>query len=64
MKLTKEEFLSNLFTRREAEQYAGLTAAAMQHHLRKGNISPCKEYGKGNGKVQLFWKDDLEKIME
>lgn len=61
--MTKEEFLEQILTRREAEQYAGLTSSALQHHLRNENISPCKEFGKGNAKVQLFWKDELEKIM-
>lgn len=62
MKMTKEEFLQKLMTRREAEQYVQLTAASFQNHLRSGNIIPCKEYGRGNAKVQLFWVDDLDKL--
>lgn len=62
MKMTKEEFLKLILTRREAEQYAEMTSSALQHHLRQGNIRPCKEHGKGTGKVQLFWKSDLDKI--
>lgn len=64
MKMTKEEFLEQLLTRREAESYVGLSNIAFQHHLREGNIKPCKEAGRGNGKVQLFWKKDLEKLKE
>lgn len=64
MKMTKEEFLEQLFTRREAESYVGLSNVAFQHHLRQENITPCKEYGKGGGKVQLFWKDDLDRLKE
>lgn len=62
MKMTKEEFLDEIMTRREAEQYVGLSSVAFQHHIRKGRIAPCKEYGTGRGKVQLFWKDDLKKL--
>lgn len=62
MKMTKEEFLEKIMTRREAESYVGLSNVAFQHHLREGNIKPCKEYGLGRGKVQLFWKDDLDKL--
>lgn len=58
--MTKEQFLSQLMTRREAEQYVGLSQMAMQHHLRNDNIKPCKEYGNRNGKVQLFWQNDLD----
>ncbi len=64
MKMTKEEFLKNLFTRREAEQYIELSQVAFQHHLRNGNINPCKEHGRGNAKVQLFWKDDLDELVK
>ena len=62
MKMTKEEFLNEIMTRREAEQYVGLTSVAFQYHLREGKIKPCKEYGTGRGKVQLFWKSDLKKL--
>lgn len=62
MKMTKEEFLEQLMTRREAESYVGLSSVAFQHHLRQGNISPCKESGNGKGKVQLFWKEDLDEL--
>lgn len=62
MKMTKEEFLEQLMTRREAESYVGLSNVAFQHHIREGRITPCKEYGTGKGKVQLFWKEDLEKL--
>ena len=62
MKMTKEEFLERIMTRREAESYVGLSNVAFQYHLRKKHILPCKEFGGGNGKVQLFWKDDLEKF--
>lgn len=62
MKMTKEEFLEKLMTRREAESYLQLSQAAFQHHLKKGNIKPCKEHGRGNGKVQLFWLDDLKEL--
>lgn len=58
--MTKEEFLERIMTRRESEQYLEMSQVAFQHHLRVGNIEPCKEYGRGNGKVQLFWKDDLD----
>ena len=61
-KLTKQEFLSKLYTRREAEEYLEINSVALQHHIRKGNIIPCKEYGKASGKVQLFW--EYEKILE
>lgn len=64
MKMTKEEFLEQLFTRREAESYLELSSVAFQHHLRQGNIEPCKHHGKGGGKVQLFWKDDLDRLKE
>lgn len=63
-KMTKEEFLEQIMTRREAESYVELSNVAFQHHLRTGNIKPCKEFGTGRGKVQLFWKDDLEKLKE
>lgn len=62
MKMTKEEFLEQLMTRREAESYLQLSQVAFQYHLRNGNIQPCKEYGRGNAKVQLFWLDDLKKL--
>jgi len=62
MKMTKEEFLEKLFTRREAEHYLQISQVAFQHHLRQKNIKPCKEYGRGNAKVQLFWLDDLKKL--
>lgn len=62
--MTKEEFLERLMTRREAESYVGLSNVAFQHHLRNGNIMPCKEYGNGRGKVQLFWRDDLDKLIK
>lgn len=64
MKMTKEEFLERIMTRREAESYVGLSNVAFQHHLRTENIIPCKEYGDGRGKVQLFWKEDLKKLKE
>lgn len=60
MKFTKQEFLKKIMLRREAENYLGLTQAAMQYHISNGNIVPCKEYGTGKGKVQLFWQDDLD----
>lgn len=63
MKITKEEFLEQLLTRREAEAFVGLSAAAFQHHLKQGNIKPCKESGRGKGKIQLFWKSDLDKML-
>jgi hypothetical protein len=59
MKMTKEEFLEQILTRREAERYLELSSVAFQHHLRQGNITPVKEVGQGKGKVQLFWKEDL-----
>lgn len=62
MKMTKEEFLKQLFTRREAEHYLQISQVAFQHHLRQGNIKACKEYGRGNAKVQLFWLEDLKKL--
>ena len=58
----KEQLLKELMTRREAEQFLGITSVAFQHHLRVGRIKPCKEYGHGSGKVQLFWKDDLDNL--
>lgn len=63
-KMTKEEFLKQLYTRREAENYLQISSVAMQHHLRQGNIKPCKEYGRGNAKVQLFWREDLDKLKQ
>lgn len=51
-------------TRREAENYLGLSNVAFQHHLRTGKIAPCKEYGAGRGKVQLFWKEDLDVLKQ
>lgn len=62
--MTKEEFLEQIMTRRESEQYLGLSSVAFQHHLRNGNIKPCKDFGQGRGKVQLFWKDDLNKLKD
>lgn len=62
MKMTKEEFLEQLMTRREAEQYLQLSQVAFQYHLKSENIKPCKEYGRGNAKVQLFWLDDLKEL--
>ncbi|GGN67661.1 hypothetical protein [Oceanobacillus indicireducens] len=64
MKMSKEEFLEQIMTRREAESYVGMSNVAFQHHIRNKNIIPCKEYGVGRGKVQLFWKDDLNKLKE
>ena len=52
MKMTKDEFLKNIYTRREAEQYLTLDKMAFQHHIKNGNIVPCKEYGDRNAKVQ------------
>lgn len=60
--MTKEQFLDQLMTRREAEAYLGLSQVALQYHLREDNIKPCKEHGKGNAKVQLFWLDDLKRL--
>lgn len=62
MKMTKEYFLSQLMTRREAESFLDLSSMAFQYHLRVGNIKPCKESGHGKGKVQLFWLDDLKNL--
>ena len=62
MKMTKEEFLNELMTRREAEKYVDLSSVAFQYHLREKNIIPCKVVGEGRGKVQLFWKDDLKNL--
>lgn len=62
MKMSRSEFLSQLMTRREAEQFVGLTNLAFQHHLRVKNILPCKVSGSGSGKVQLFWKSDLVEL--
>ena len=62
VKLTKDEFLSQLMTRREAESYLQLSQVAFQYHLRNENIKPCKEHGRGNAKVQLFWLDDLKEL--
>ncbi len=62
MEMTKEEFLNQIMTRREAEGYVGLSNVAFQYHLRNENIVPCKEFGDGRGKVQLFWKDDLNEL--
>lgn len=64
MEMTKEEFLEQIMTRREAESYVGLSNVAFQHHLRNKNILPCKEVGAGRGKVQLFWKKDLNNLKE
>jgi hypothetical protein len=64
MKKTKEEFLEQILTRREAERYLELTSVAFQHHLRQSNILPVKEVGQGKGKVQLFWKEDLDKFKD
>lgn len=60
--MTKEEFLNQLMTRREAESYLRLSQVAFQYHLRNENIKPCKETGRGNAKVQLFWLDDLKEL--
>lgn len=60
--MNKKVFLEKLKTRREAESYLGLTTLAMQHHLRTKNIIPCKSYGEGKGKVQLFWEEDLDEL--
>ena len=60
--MTKKEFLEQILTRREAESYVGLSSVAFQHHLRQGHITPCKESGSGKGKVQLFWKEDLDEL--
>jgi len=60
--MTKQECVNHILTRREAEQLTGLSASAFQHHLKQGNIIPCKDVGKGTGRLMLFWKDDLEKI--
>lgn len=62
MKMTKEEFLRKIYTRREAESYLNLSNVAFQHHLRTGRIKPAKVSGTGKGKVQLFWEDDLKKL--
>lgn len=62
MEMSKQEFLKRIKTRREAEQYLGLSQVAMQYHLRQGNITPCKEVGSGTGKVQLFWESDLDEL--
>lgn len=64
MKMSKEEFLNQLLTRREAEQFVNLSTLAFQHHLRAQNILPCKVGGSGSGKVQLFWKSDLNELKE
>jgi len=64
MKMTKEEFLKRIMTRREAENYVGLSNVAFQHHIRQKNIVPCKESGRGKGKVQLFWLDDLKEFQK
>lgn len=64
MKMSKEEFLEQIMTRREAESYVGMSNVAFQYHIRNKNITPCKEYGAGRGKVQLFWKDDLNKLKD
>jgi len=64
MKMTKEEFLKQIMTRREAESYVGLSNVAFQHHIRQGNVAPCKESGRGKGKVQLFWLDDLKEFVK
>lgn len=64
MKMTKKEFLKQIMTRREAERYVGLSNVAFQHHIREGRIVPCKEYGNGKGKVQLFWRDDLDFLIK
>lgn len=64
LKMSKEEFLEKLYVRREAERYVELSNSAFQYHLRQGNISPCKESGTGKGRVQLFWKEDLDRLKE
>ena len=61
-KMTRDEFLKKIYTRREAEQFLQMSSIAFQYHLRVGNIKPAKESGRGNGKVQLFWEDDLKKL--
>lgn len=55
----KEKALEQVITRREAEILLELGTSAFQHHIRTGRITPFKEFGKGSGKVQLFWADDL-----
>ena len=62
MTITKQELLDQLYTRREAEQYLGITPMNMQYHLKNNNIKTAKEFGKGNAKVQLFSKADLDRI--
>jgi len=62
MRMTKKEFLEQLMTRREAEHYLQLSQVAFQYHLKNENIKPCKEYGRGNAKVQLFWMEDLKEL--
>lgn len=63
MSMTKEDFLERLYTRRAAEQYVQLSNVAFQYHLKLENIKPCKEFGKGRGKVQLFWREDLDRLV-
>lgn len=58
----ENEFLNKIYTRREAENFVGLSNVAFQHHLRTGKIKPCKESGNGKGKVQLFFEDDLKQL--
>lgn len=64
MKMTEKEFLNELMTRREAEHHLGLRQNAFQHHMRLKRIEPCKQYGTGSGKVQLFWKRDVDNLRQ
>lgn len=63
MEMTRQEFLDKLYTRREAEAYVQLSNVAFQYHLKQDNIKPCKVAGRGRGTVQLFWKDDLDNLI-
>lgn len=64
MKLTKEEFLNEIMTRREAQDYMGVTNQTMQYHLTRGNLKPCKTVPVGTTKeTQLFWKRDIDEYL-
>ncbi|GAK02292.1 hypothetical protein JCM19037_518 [Geomicrobium sp. JCM 19037] len=60
--MDKHEFLKEILTRQEAQELAGMTRPTFLYHVNKGHIKPAKESGTGTGKVQLFWREDVENL--
>lgn len=62
IKLTKEQFLTRLYFKKEALAYLGIPRTKFDMLCEIHNISPCKEIVRYTKSTKLYWQDDLDFI--